>query len=319
MLNVQQVGPWQTIRFQLPDGDAGTADTISYIRQLVDEGLTDPRVRRLATEIVRSAGVAPFDDLGEVRAIFEWVRDAHHIRFFRDMVGKEMLQPAWSIIESQAGDCDCINAILLPSLLGAIGYPTRAVTVASDPADAGNFSHIFIEVLVNQDRNGGDWIPLDVARPGARWGRVPERFWRLRRWPLMDSADTGESGVERSQHSRAYLNGLRQPRGGVMRTRRIMPRFGLGRLGQDDDDGSTLQDLSQALTPVLQTIPGIETGVAQIVKAGNTPTSGSALPVTTAYPQSGTAVLTASTGGTSLFTIGLVIVAGIIGIKMLGK
>ena len=146
MVNVQHVGPYQSIRFTLPDGDAGVADTIAkYIRRLVDEGLSDPRIRRVATEVLRHAGVAPYDDLGEIRAIFDWAVNWRNMRFVRDPVGKEMLQPAWSILESGAGDCDCINAILLPSLLGAIGYATRAVTIATDPADRRAFSHIYIE------------------------------------------------------------------------------------------------------------------------------------------------------------------------------
>jgi len=358
MLNVQQVGAWQTIRVPLSDGDPGVDETIGYIRQLVDEGLCDPRVRRVATEIIRGAGVLPYDELGEVRAIFEWARNWRNVRFFKDMVGKEMLQPAWSILESGAGDCDCINAILLPSLLGAIGYPTRAVTVAADPADPGQFSHIYIEVLVDDGSEGGAWIPLDVARPGAAWGKMPEHFWRIRRWPLMDAADIPDiSGLTaRRAASARYLNGVGAFRGGPMqmtriRVGRLMPRFGLGQ-----DDGGTGLDilppssnqpilstlaptytpapapsaptytsvpaspassgpsLAQTLTPILATIPGIEGGVATIVKAANAPAA-SAYPVV-GGPQSGTAVATLSTGGSSLFALGLVIVAAIAAMKM---
>lgn len=364
MLNVQNVGAWQTIRVPLSDGDPGIDETIGYIRQLVDEGLCDPRVRRVATEIVRQAGVAPYDELGEIRAVFEWARNGRNVRFFKDMVGKEMLQPAWSILESGAGDCDCINAILLPSLLGAIGYATRAVTIAADPSDPDNFSHIYIEVLVD-DAQGGGWIPLDVARPGARWGRMPEHFWRIRRWPLMEAAEMPNetiSGVRsHSPMSRPYLNGVAAVRRApvhTIRLGRVMPRFGLG---QDDGDGgyglvpsgvattpiltnmpepisytppvsspmvastrpsssyssSSGPSIAQQLVPILQTVPGIETGISNIVRAANAPAS-SYYPTATGA-QSGTAVATLSTGGTSVFTIGLLALAAIALMKMFGK
>ena len=276
-MNVQHVGPYQSIRFTLPDGDAGVADTIAYIRQLVDEGLSDPRIRRVATEVLRHAGVAPYDDFGEIRAIFDWAVNWRNMRFVRDPVGKEMLQPAWSILESGAGDCDCINAILLPSLLGAIGYATRAVTIATDPADRRAFSHIYIEALV-EDGNGGTWIPLDVARPGARWGRNPERFYRLQRWPLMEAADMPISGNR-------YLNGPHAyPRRASVGRKSVMPRFGLGQDdsggvdysewttadssgGYNPDDGSTSGFDWTGLASILKTVPNIETGAAQIVKS----------------------------------------------------
>jgi hypothetical protein len=364
MLNVQQVGAWQTIRVPLSDGDPGVDETIGYIRQLVDEGLCDPRVRRVATEIIRGAGVLPYDELGEVRAIFEWARNWRNVRFFKDMVGKEMLQPAWSILESGAGDCDCINAILLPSLLGAVGYATRAVTIAADPSDPDNFSHIYIEALVDDGSATGAWIPLDVARPGAAWGKMPEHFWRIRRWPLMEAAEVASQNIGRggSRTAPTYLNGVAaRPRVGVplmrIRVGRLMPRFGLGQ----DDGGSGLDilpsgssqpilstlapvtmpqnyapvtgspvvsstgpsssyvsssgpSLAQQLTPILQAVPGIETGVATIVRAANAPAAAT-LPVVPGA-QSGTAVATLSTGGSSLFTIGLILLAAIAAMKM---
>jgi hypothetical protein len=315
MLNVQHVGAWQTIRVPLSDGDIGVEETIQYIRQLVDEGLTDPRIRRVATEIVRNASVPPYDELAEVRAVFDWASNWRNVRFVKDMIGKEMLQPAWSILESGAGDCDCINAILLPSLLGAIGYATRAVTVAADPSDPENFSHIYIEVFA-----GDNWIPLDVARPGAAWGRTPERFWRIRRWPLMDAAEIPGQDISALPPVRPatnYLNGIaaihpayRTP-APVVRTRRVMPRFGMGQ----DDGGGILEQLG----PILKTVPGIEQGAAQIIAAGNQPSYGVRYPITSTYPQSGTAVITASTGGTSFVTLGLLAIAAIIGIKVLGR
>jgi len=366
-MNVQNVGPWQTIRVPLSDGDSGVAETLALVRQLVDEGLTDPRVRRVATEILKSSGAAQYDDKAEVRAIYEWVR--RNIRFVKDMVGKEMLQPAWAILETGAGDCDCLNTILLPSLLGAVGYPTRAVTVAADPQDPKSFSHIYIEALLADYAGNPYWIPLDVARADAAWLRTPEHFYRIKRWPLMEAAEFDDAPMGRlgARMKPQYLNAYRAPQRMVTVTlRHRMPRFGLGSLGQDDGisasdlealagpgvgpsasdlyygtmqpsapystlapvvvssgpsstfQSSTGPTISQQLTPILQAIPGIESGAAGIVAASSSKGIVPSLP-TSAYPQSGTAVITASTGGSSLFMIALLGIAAVFGIRALGK
>ncbi|HEV2225115.1 MAG TPA: transglutaminase-like domain-containing protein [Candidatus Acidoferrales bacterium] len=311
MLNVQGVGAWSQVRFPLPDGDRGTAKTINEIvRPLVDEGLTDPRVRRLATEIVRRAGIPPFNDLAEVRALFDWCLDWRNVidgmrapRFFRDMVGKEMLQPAWSIIESGSGDCDCINAVLLPSLLGSIGYPTRAVTVAADPEDPAAFSHIYIEALI-KTANGYAWIPLDVARPGAEWGRTPELAFRVKRWPLMEAAE-GIGAMSRP----VLLNGLSGAPAAPCRSRLTGLRFGVRR------GARALGDASSDLSTIIQGTPGIESGVAQIVAAANQPSFHPYVtlpPGSSPYGQYGQGgALTISGGGSSIGTIGLLLILGL--------
>jgi len=368
-MNVQHVGAWQTIKVPLPSGRRGTAKTIELIKQLVDEGLTDPRVRRVATEILRNSSAPAHDDVAEVRAIYQWV--LANIRFTKDMVGKETLQPAWAILETGAGDCDCINSILLPSLLGSVGYPTRLVTIAADPDDPELDSHIYIEALVQDIWGNPAWIPLDAARPGAAWLRTPEYFFRMQRWPLMEAAEAPDAPIGRlgGRMAARYLNGLSAPRWRYQRTVSIpvrksrMPHFGLGALGQDDSisasefeqlagpeagpamtaplpgpqvtispamptpvvvstgpsssfQSSTGSTLAQQLTPILQSVPGIESGAAQIVSASTMP--GYGLP-RLPYAQSGTAVLTASTGGTSIFLIAILGLAAVLGVRALSK
>ncbi|SRR5216684_4496243 len=162
----------------LLDGDDGTAQTVAVIRTLVDHGKKDPRVNRTAGSILRSAGVRPYDDAGEVRAIFSWV--LRNIRFTKDPEGKECLRPAATTLEWGFGDCDDINAILLPSMLGTVGYRTRLVTIASHPGAPEQFSHVYCEVHL-----GGRWIPLDAARKGTSFGSAPLRRFRKRVWSLI--------------------------------------------------------------------------------------------------------------------------------------
>lgn len=162
----------------LLDGDDGTAQTVRKIRGLVEQGKRDPRVNRATGSILRGARVAPYDDAGEVRAIFSWV--LKNIRFTKDPEGKECLRPAATTLEWGFGDCDDINAILLPSMLGTVGYRTRVVTIASHPAAPEQFTHVYCEVHL-----GGRWIPLDAARKDTSFGSAPSRRFRKRVWSLV--------------------------------------------------------------------------------------------------------------------------------------
>jgi transglutaminase-like putative cysteine protease len=165
------------------DGDAGVAQTIGVMRQLYDQALKNPEVRAAAVDI--TGGSRNFDPIGQLTAIFDYVTG--NIRFLNDPVTKETLFPPEEILKAGAGDCDD-QALLVASLAGAIGYDARLVTVASDPADPGRFTHIYAEVLAD-----GQWIPMDTARPGAAIGRVPEFAARAQWWALADES-SGELG-----------------------------------------------------------------------------------------------------------------------------
>lgn len=169
-------------RAWLSDGDLGTAQTIDKIRKLVHDGMTDQFVNRWAIWIVRGSGVPQFDFDGEQRGIFAWVMNS--IRFVRDVFNIETIRSAREILTVQAGDCDCINAVLLPSLLMTIGNNVRLVTIATDPQRPQEFTHIYCEVQ-GQD---GSWIPIDSARIAAKFGRGPNHWFRMRRWSLTDNS-----------------------------------------------------------------------------------------------------------------------------------
>jgi Transglutaminase-like superfamily len=162
-------------------GDTGTEQTISLLRSLVDDAWKDPFVNRTAIEIVRNAGVQPYDSWGQIRAIYNWVKGNFY--FVNDPVMKEALRPTHELLQLLAGDCDDINANVLPSLLGTIGYETRLVTIAADPNAPDSFSHVYAEVF--QD---GNWYPLDAARPGAVFGVAPPHFFRRAWWSLTDGS-----------------------------------------------------------------------------------------------------------------------------------
>ena len=150
------------------------------LRQLVDDAWKDPFVNRSAIEIIRNAGIAPYDAWGQIRAIYNFARSFY---FVNDPVMKEALRPTRELLQLRAGDCDDINANVLPSLLGTIGYETRLVTIAADANNPEAFSHVYAEVLVD-----GEWYPLDAARPGAVFGMAPGSFYRRAWWSLTDDS-----------------------------------------------------------------------------------------------------------------------------------
>lgn len=165
----------------LLSGERGTAQTVALAKKLVDRAVKDPYVNRCAIEIVRHT--PQYDDLAKIHAIYNWVSE--NITYVQDPIGpfgaKETLRPARDLLALCAGDCDDINGVLFPSLLGTIGYSTRVVTIAGDPENPREFTHIYCEVL-----HDGEWIPLDAARPGARFGEEPPFYYRKKIWPMTD-------------------------------------------------------------------------------------------------------------------------------------
>lgn len=171
------------IRTSVADGDRGTAQTIPYAKQLIGEGMVNADVRNLAVSYC--SGVPANDETAEMRAIFDGVlRD---FRYIKDPVGTQLLQPAAGVLQTRAGNCATLNLVLLPSLLGSVGYPTRAVTVKSDPDRPNEFSHVYIEALTSE----GQWTALDVARSNPVFGREPEVYWARKNWPLTSGGAAG--------------------------------------------------------------------------------------------------------------------------------
>jgi hypothetical protein len=162
-------------------GDAGTEQTIWKLRGLLDDAWKDSFVNRTAIDIIRSAGVQPYDSWGQIRAIYNWILGNFY--FVNDPVTKEALRPTTELLQLMAGDCDDINANVLPALLGTIGYETRFVTVAADESRPDLFSHIYVEVFID-----GMWYPLDAAHPGARFGSAPRNFFRRAWWSTIDGS-----------------------------------------------------------------------------------------------------------------------------------
>jgi transglutaminase-like putative cysteine protease len=183
----------------LHQGDAGVEQTINLIRRLVDDGVKDPQVNETAIRILQNAGVNGFDRGAKLQALYAAV--AANMLYVEDPVGpfgpKETVRSARRLLDLRAGDCDDFT-ILLASLAGTIGVPTRAVTIASDPSAPDEFSHIYPEAELAP----GLWVSLDAARPGAAYGVAPPLYFRKRVWCLSNPTFRDITG-----HRPSSLNG----------------------------------------------------------------------------------------------------------------
>ena len=139
----------------LPDGEAGTHQTLKIMRQFVRRYKKDIAVRELALAIVRGLnGHKNFS--GQVRALTNWVRD--NIQYVKDIKGVETISTPLKTLEYRQGDCDD-QAVLLASFLETIGHPTRFVAIKVNPF--GPFVHVFTETKI-----GTRWYPLETTE---RW------------------------------------------------------------------------------------------------------------------------------------------------------
>jgi hypothetical protein len=189
-------GSTAVYRTPLAGGDAGVSQTVDQMRNLVNEAITDPSIIRLAKDIVR--GVPAFDDTSEAQALYNWVRQ--NIRFTKDPVNKETLYPPTELLQIKAGDCDDIS-MLLGTLLMAIGYPARLMTVA---ANGDEFSHVYVEGQIN-----GQWIPMDPARSDSQFGVAPPSYTRARWWSLSDSSQGDLPGtLGHYQRYKSFVSGM---------------------------------------------------------------------------------------------------------------
>lgn len=153
----------------VPKGYAGTMATVGHIRRLILQGAKDIRVRMTAIGIFRAFGITPKHYLGEIAALFHWVRA--NIRYTRDIHRVELLHTARRLLQLRAGDCDDM-CILLGALLESTGHPVRLVLVGLNPRRRRQFTHIYLEAK-HMDR----WFPLDATmnRPMGWEPRAPNR------------------------------------------------------------------------------------------------------------------------------------------------
>ena len=165
---------------------------VRILTDLIEDGMRDEQVRLKAVEIVKQAGVQGHDELGELRAIKNWVQtNAHYIK---DPFGVEFFFTARRQIRDiemgkHGGDCDDF-VVLGGALLGSLGYPVGALIVDSN--NDGVFNHVMLVTKTfSPTRQFGDnWIPIELIYPQFKLG---ESVPISKVYPLMAHADTVRS------------------------------------------------------------------------------------------------------------------------------
>jgi transglutaminase-like putative cysteine protease len=169
-LPAMRLQPGQAEVFQLPLADGEDAPQIlAYLHALSMQFAQAPYVREFAVNrILRAARIGDNDQGRQVEAVLNFVRRA--LTYVRDPVESEYVISPVNLLQQidagqQAfGDCED-HCLLLNSLLGAIGFPTRFVaTLLREDATEGrpaHWNHVISSVFV-----GGRWVDLDPVAKG---------------------------------------------------------------------------------------------------------------------------------------------------------
>lgn len=148
--------PTDAVIFHIPDGPAGTRQTLKLMARLVKDARAHPAIRHLSTELIQHCEAQAYSE--EVRACFFYVRDS--IRYTMDTNGMEHLQNPVILLDTRAGDCDD-KATLLAAMLESIGHPCRFVALGYTAP--GEFEHVYVETRI-----GADWIPCETTPINGR-------------------------------------------------------------------------------------------------------------------------------------------------------
>lgn len=196
---------WSTSTHQIRYGNPGNRQTLKQMSRLALRGSHDTRVIQAAHDIVRN--VPERNDMATFEAVLADVRA--RMRYTHDPLGAELVKdPAYVIgmsdsygLQKEPMDCDDAS-VLAASMLGALGYRTEFVTVATDAARGGEWGHVYLRA----QRNDGRWVAMDPIVREFRLGQ--------------------EVPAERLMAPRAYHEGVTPMRMGCDRA-----MAGFGRLG----------------------------------------------------------------------------------------
>jgi transglutaminase-like putative cysteine protease len=144
----------------LPAGPAGTRATVALMKRISMVGARDPYVRATAIEIIKRKRIPANDHLGEMKALFEAVRDG--IRYTRDPINIELLQTPRQTLKDRVGDCDD-KSTLLASMLTSIGHPAALQYRVIGTKPGAGYSHVYVVAKLNGKEIAMDPTPTTAA------------------------------------------------------------------------------------------------------------------------------------------------------------
>lgn len=138
----------------IPNGADGTRATLDIMRQFVRRYKKSLALRNLALSVVEPVLQGTRKNYAaQVRAIHSFVQN--HINYVQDINGVETLATPLRTLEMRKGDCDD-QAVLVATLLEAIGHPTRFVAIKTKPF--GPYVHVFTETKI-----GPKWVAVETT------------------------------------------------------------------------------------------------------------------------------------------------------------
>lgn len=105
---------------------------VAFLRNVSESSGRDPRIRNLAAQILRNAGVQERDYIGQCRAILKWVQPGGGggISYLNEP--DEILQDPLYTIKTRQGDCDDLG-MLVNALFTSIRLDNRFVLSGAGP------------------------------------------------------------------------------------------------------------------------------------------------------------------------------------------
>ena len=168
----------------VPNGRAGTAETIKRMISLAQHGKRDMRVRKAILQAI--ADCPQKDFYCYAQGIHNFVN--HKIKYAYDPVSVELVESPHHILEAGIADCDS-KCILFASMCENIGLPVRFVTVKSSEL-SDEYSHVFSQVKVK-----GKWIGSDCTMPGKPFGWEPPLTMPRAYWPVTPGAEEADDNM----------------------------------------------------------------------------------------------------------------------------
>jgi transglutaminase-like putative cysteine protease len=142
--------------FLIPEGPAGTRETLKAMRDQVQVDKPNSWVRDFAQSIVRQ--VPGKDWEGEIYTVFNWVQT--NIRYSLDTNNLEVIQAPHVTLMLGYGDCDDF-VCLLCGLLESLGHQTYICALGFDATES--YSHV-VALCAGAGGETG-LIALDATEP----------------------------------------------------------------------------------------------------------------------------------------------------------
>jgi hypothetical protein len=176
--------------------DRETAQTVRIMEEFVIRDAKDPAVIAATAEALADAGISQdADPVHKAVAVFWWLKS--NIEYvstpgINPLVDQTLITPtALLAMPDRRGDCAQFS-MLAAAMLDNCGIPSHFKTVAAEPADPSQFSHVYnvAEVypatLLPFDSSNADAPGAEVAKP------FKSKVWKAKRKNMIGNRPTGK-------------------------------------------------------------------------------------------------------------------------------